>query len=97
MSSQSRLGSALEVVAGTAIGFAVSFCLGRVIYPLYGFHATMTDNLELTAWFTVASIVRGYIVRRAFNWFGVKWYQFTSCALGCYRSVARRLISDDVH
>ena len=65
---QSRLGSALESVANVAIGYGVALGSQLVIFPLFGIHVPLADNLAIGAWFTVISLVRSYLVRRGFNW-----------------------------
>ena len=65
--SQSRLSSLAETCLGIAIGFVVSLAITALILPAYGHPVTWSDNLQITGVFTVASIVRGYLVRRAFN------------------------------
>ncbi len=65
--SQSRRMSMIETLAGVAIGFAVSVALSYVVYPLFGHAFTLGQNIAITVIFTVASIVRGYLVRRVFN------------------------------
>lgn len=65
---QSKIQSALEVIAGLCIGFMVSVAAGRILYPLYGLKVGIGANITLTLWFTVLSLVRGYLVRRLFNW-----------------------------
>ena len=67
--SQSRRHSMLETVAGTAIGFVVSVLLSMAVYPAFGHSFTLGQNVSITVIFTVASIARGYLVRRAFNRF----------------------------
>lgn len=69
--SQSRLGSLAETLASIAIGFVVSVLITSIVMPAYGHHVTLADNIEMTAIFTVASIIRGYVVRRAF----VAWWR----------------------
>jgi len=64
---QSKLGSLVEAAIGTAIGFVMSMALSMIIYPLHGHSFTLAQNASITAIFTVASIVRGYVVRRWFN------------------------------
>lgn len=54
-------------LASIAIGFAVSVAITAVVMPAYGHAVTLADNVQITAIFTVASIVRGYFVRRFFN------------------------------
>lgn len=68
--TQSRIGSLLETCASIAIGFVVSVIITAVVMPAYGHHVSLGDNLQITAIFTVASIVRGYCVRRWFVWMG---------------------------
>lgn len=51
----------------TAIGFVVTLGLAPIVYPLFGHGFTMSQNLGITAIFTVVSILRGYVVRRWFN------------------------------
>lgn len=64
---QSRMGSLIEACIGTAIGFVMSMFLSMIVYPMHGHSFTLAQNLSITAIFTVASIVRGYVVRRFFN------------------------------
>lgn len=65
--TQSRRMSLIESIAGTAIGFVLSVFVGQVTFPAFGHTVTLGENLGITAVFTVVSIVRGYVVRRAFN------------------------------
>ena len=65
---QTRRQSMIETAASVAIGYVVALLSQIVIFPMFGIHATMTDNLLIGAWFTVISIIRGYFVRRFFNW-----------------------------
>ena len=64
--SQTRIMSLIETLASIAIGFLVSVLITAIVMPAYGHHVTMSDNLQITAVFTVASVIRGYLVRRAF-------------------------------
>lgn len=69
---QTRTWSALETIASTAIGLAVSIAASLVVYPLHGHSFTLAQNASIAAIFTVVSIIRGYFVRRLFNRFGAK-------------------------
>lgn len=66
---QTRLMSLFETLASIAIGFLASVIITAVVLPAYGHHVTLGDNLQITAIFTVSSIIRGYLVRRAF----IRW------------------------
>ena len=65
--TQSKTKSMIETCASIAIGFVVSLILTALVLPAYGHAVTLGDNLQITAIFTIASIVRGYFVRRWFN------------------------------
>ncbi len=66
--SQSRLGSAWEAVAGTAIGFVVSVLATPVILSAAGMETpSAVQAIGITAAFTALSVVRSYVVRRVFN------------------------------
>lgn len=67
--SQSRLGSFIEANANTFAGFVGSMAIWSwLVDPLYGFHSSFLDNLGITMIFTIWSIIRGYCIRRYFNW-----------------------------
>lgn len=65
---QSRRQSMMETVASVTIGYMVALLSQLIIFPVFGLEVTLTDNLLIGAWFTVISIIRGYYVRRLFNW-----------------------------
>lgn len=65
--SQTRAMSAVESVANVAIGYGVAVASQVAIFPLFGVYLPLADNLLIGAWFTVISLARSYIVRRAFN------------------------------
>jgi hypothetical protein len=59
--------SAVESVANVAIGYGVAVTSQIAIFPLFGVHLPLSDNLLIGAWFTVISLARSYVVRRVFN------------------------------
>ncbi len=59
----------LEAVLNTASGMIISFIAASIIYPLYGFHPSVAENISIVTIFTVISVLRSYIWRRLFNWF----------------------------
>lgn len=65
--SQSRLGSLAESLANVAIGYGVAVAGQLVIFPLFGIHIPLGDNLLIGACFTAISIARSYVLRRGFN------------------------------
>lgn len=64
---QSRGMSLSEAVFSTAAGFVVSLALTAITLPWLGHPITFSENVLLTAIFTVASIARGFAVRRLFE------------------------------
>jgi hypothetical protein len=64
---QSKLESFIETCVNTMIGFVVSF----LAYPLIAWKCGVAydggQHWEMTFWFTVLSVARGYAVRRWFN------------------------------
>ena len=57
----------VETITNVAIGLIVSFLSQVVIFKLYEIHISLAQNLELTLYFTVVSILRSYALRRFFN------------------------------
>lgn len=50
-----------------AIGYGVALVSQIAIFPMFGIHVSLTTNLWIGAWFTLISLVRGYVIRRWFN------------------------------
>jgi hypothetical protein len=64
---QTKKFSLIESISNTAIGFLISLLIQLVIYPVLNIPVTLNQNLIITSIFTIASILRGYFVRRLFN------------------------------
>lgn len=69
---QSRIESFIEQLISTAFGFIIALLSQLIIFPMYEIHIPIQTNLAITAWFTIVSIVRSYIVRRLFNYRTIK-------------------------
>lgn len=65
---QKRRHSLLEALANTFSGFLVSLATAAYVFPLFGFHSTMKENISITLIFTIISIIRSYAWRRLFVW-----------------------------
>ena len=65
--NQSRVASLAESVMNVLIGYGVALASQLVIFPMFGIHLPLSDNLAIGAWFTVISLVRSYAIRRWFN------------------------------
>ncbi len=57
----------IEVATNIVIGLVVSFISQIAVFKLYDIHISVTQNVEITIWFTVISIIRSYLIRRWFN------------------------------
>ena len=67
--TQPRWQAFLEANASTWIGLVGSVALFEwLIKPVWHLHTSFLDSLTITAIFTAWSILRGYAVRRYFNW-----------------------------
>ena len=64
---QSRGMSFLEAVANVAVGYGVAVVTQILIFPVFGLHTTLTQNLKMGAVFTVVSIARSFALRRIFE------------------------------
>jgi len=64
---QSRKFSAIESLANVAIGYLVAVGSQMAIFPFFGIHIPTHQNFIMGLWFTLISVVRSYILRRAFN------------------------------
>jgi hypothetical protein len=64
---QTKAESFFETTLNTAIGFVLSYVGGMIIYPMFGFNISHSQNLQIIMIFTVISILRGYVIRRYFN------------------------------
>ena len=61
--------SLIETLCGTALGFLIAFLPQLFIMQHYGIATTLSQDAMITVFFTGISILRGYAVRRFFNWF----------------------------
>ena len=64
---QSRRGSALEAVANVLVGSLVALATQRLVYPLFGIATTLSTDAAIALLFTLVSLVRSYLIRRAFE------------------------------
>lgn len=65
--SQTRRGSFIESVVNVLVGYGVAVAAQMAIFPLFGVHLPVSDNLLIGVLFTIVSLVRSYALRRLFN------------------------------
>ena len=64
---QSRLMSLVESLANVLVGYGVAVLTQVVVFPLFGLHVPLADNLLIGIVFTGVSLVRSYALRRSFE------------------------------
>ena len=64
---QTRLMSFVESVANVIVGYGVAVATQILIFPIFGLHTTLVQNLQMGLIFTGVSIVRSFILRRLFE------------------------------
>lgn len=64
---QTRKHSLMESLSNVLVGYGVAIASQVVIFPLYGIHIPIQQNLTMGLWFTLISIIRSYVLRRWFN------------------------------
>lgn len=64
---QSRAMSLVEAIANVAVGYGVAVVTQILIFPVFGLHTTLAQNLKMGAVFTMVSIARSFALRRLFE------------------------------
>lgn len=64
---QTRTMSLIEAVTNVIVGYTLAVITQILIFPVFGLHATLAQNLKMGLVFTVVSIARGYALRRLFE------------------------------
>lgn len=64
---QSRAMSFIEAIANVIVGYGVAVSTQILIFPVFGLHTTLAQNLKLGLVFTIVSIGRSYALRRLFE------------------------------
>ena len=64
---QSRLMSLVESVANVIVGYGVAVMTQILIFPIFGLHTTLAQNLQMGLLFTGVSILRSFLLRRLFE------------------------------
>ena len=65
--SQSRTGSLIEAFINVLIGFWINYIANLLIFPMFGFQISLSDNFIMGLIYTAISIGRSYVIRRWFN------------------------------
>ena len=57
----------IETVLNVGTGYIIAIFTQALIFPFFGIHIPLSQNVVLAALFTIISIIRGYFFRRLFN------------------------------
>ena len=59
--------SLVEAVTNVAVGYGIAVATQILIFPIFGLHTTLAQNLTIGLIFTVVSIMRSFALRRFFE------------------------------
>jgi hypothetical protein len=59
--------SLIEALANVGVGYVVALLTQVAVFPVFGLHTSLSQNLWLGGVFTIASILRSYALRRLFE------------------------------
>ncbi|WP_291155705.1 hypothetical protein [Hyphomicrobium sp.] len=59
--------SLIESIANVVVGYGMAVVAQILIFPAFGLHVTLEQNLQMGAVFTLVSIARSFALRRAFE------------------------------
>lgn len=86
---QSRWMSLVESVANVLVGYIVAVVTQVLVFPLFGWRATLSENLMIELIFTGVSLVRSYLLRRAFEARRVRQAKSSSSMAACTTNPVR--------
>lgn len=64
---QTRRMSLLEAMTNVTVGYVLAVATQIVVFPWFGLHASLADSMGIGAVFTSISLLRGYALRRLFE------------------------------
>lgn len=67
--TQSRRISLVEAATNVIVGYALAVGMQIAVFPVFGIHIALGDQLVIGLAFTAIPLVRGYVLRRLFERF----------------------------
>lgn len=64
---QSRRLSLIEAVTNVAVGYVLAVITQILVFPWFGIHPSLGENLAIGSIFTGISLLRSYALRRLFE------------------------------
>lgn len=65
--TQSRRLSLIEAVTNVAVGYVLAVVTQILVFPWFGIHPSLGENLAIGSVFTGISLMRSYALRRLFE------------------------------
>ncbi len=65
--TQSRRMSLIEAITNVAVGYALAVATQIVVFPWFGLHPNLRENLAISFLFTGISLMRSFALRRLFE------------------------------
>ena len=65
--AQSRAMSFVEAVTNVIVGYGIALLTQLLLFPIFGLHLAMTENVLIAGVFTIVSLVRSFVLRRVFE------------------------------
>ena len=67
--------SLVESVANVVLGYGIAVAAQMLLFPVFGMHMSLVQNLKLAGAFTIISICRSFALRRIFEAIRVRGYK----------------------
>jgi len=64
---QTRFMSLIEAITNVVVGYGVAVVAQILVFPVFGLHTTLLQNLKMGAIFSAVSISRSFALRRLFE------------------------------
>jgi hypothetical protein len=64
---QTRLMSLIDAITNVVVGYGLAVVTQMLVFPVFGLHTTLAQNLKLGLIFTGISLIRSFALRRAFE------------------------------
>lgn len=59
--------SLVEAITNVVVGYGIAVGTQILIFPLFGLHTTLGQNLSMGGIFTMVSLARSFLLRRLFE------------------------------
>jgi len=57
----------MEAVTNIVVGYGLAVLTQIIVFPLFGLHASLSENLLIGCFFVGVSLIRSFVIPRLFN------------------------------